>query len=100
MRRAFQFAALCLAFLLTACGGTNQAESVPASGNDPSGVASQCIAWYLATVRSGETSLVSRAYRNRTEPHPSLNARVDDMLDSSQGPGFDPFQCAQDNPAT
>lgn len=25
-------------------------------------------------------------------------ARVDDMLESSQGPGFDPFQCAQDNP--
>ncbi|MGA9192064.1 MAG: hypothetical protein WBZ24_10050 [Anaerolineales bacterium] len=99
MRRAFQSAALCLVFLLlTACGGTDQAESVAAPGNDPSGVASQFYEWYLATVGSGENPLVSRAYRNRTELHPSLIAHVDDMLSASQGPGFDPFLCAQDIP--
>jgi hypothetical protein len=76
-------------------GGSGFIRSARASSRAPETVVKRFYQWYLDYPGN---VLVDRAYHGREEIAPELVQKVDAILDSFNGGGYDPFLCAQDIP--
>jgi hypothetical protein len=73
------------------CGGASAAEP-------PEQVVETYYDWYLDYARGTGNPLVDGAYRDSAYLTAGLVQKVDSLLDSFAGGGYDPFLCAQDIP--
>ena len=73
------------------CGGASAAEP-------PDQVVQAYYRWYLDYARSTGNPLVDGAYRDSEYLTAGLVQKVDGVLASFEGGGYDPFLCAQDIP--
>ncbi len=88
---------LVLVTLVGACVPTPQITPEPAA-ESPDQVVEGYYRWYFDYARGTGNPLVDRAYRDSDYLTPALVEKVDGIIDSFTGGGYDPFLCAQDIP--
>ena len=100
--KLFTLFVLLIGVLISATG----CNSEPASASTevpPEAVVQSYYDWYLSYIGDRfsdnfRNPLVDRAYRDSEQLSPAFVEKIDALLDSFNGAGYDPFLCAQDIP--